>query len=199
MKRFHVHLGVDDLQASIGFYSTLFAAPPTVQRPDYAKWMLEDPRVNFAISSGHATRGVEHLGIQVEDEGIDRFYFSHLNYAGRGNKNRKDDAQHQLTRWAMDLLFDTCWEYNQRGLNKEFTTGNNAGLKPLEIKAYAANGTITLFEPAYYTPVIGDAYALIPGCRKREADCRDKYGNIVNFFGFTRIPTTSTYTKVGAA
>ena len=61
----------------------------------------------------------------VEDEGIDRFYFSHLNYAGRGNKNRKDDAQYQLTRWAMDLLFDTCWEYQQRGLNKEFTTGNN--------------------------------------------------------------------------
>jgi len=61
----------------------------------------------------------------VEDEGIDRFYFSHLNYAGRGNKNRKDDAQHQLTRWAMDLLFDTCWDYQQRGLEKEFTTGNN--------------------------------------------------------------------------
>jgi len=61
----------------------------------------------------------------VEDEGIDRFYFSHLNYAGRGNKNRKDDAQYQLTRQAMDLLFDTCWEYRQRGLEKEFTTGNN--------------------------------------------------------------------------
>ncbi|RIX44730.1 MAG: heme d1 biosynthesis radical SAM protein NirJ [Rhodocyclales bacterium GT-UBC] len=61
----------------------------------------------------------------VEDEGIDRFYFSHLNYAGRGNKNRKDDAQHQLTRQAMDLLFDTCWDYRQRGLVKEFTTGNN--------------------------------------------------------------------------
>lgn len=61
----------------------------------------------------------------VEDEGIDRFYFSHLNYAGRGNKNRKDDAQHQLTRQAMDLLFDTCWAYRQRGLVKEFTTGNN--------------------------------------------------------------------------
>jgi MoaA/NifB/PqqE/SkfB family radical SAM enzyme len=61
----------------------------------------------------------------VEDEGIDRFYFSHLNYAGRGNKNRKDDALHKLTRWAMDLLFDTCWEYQQRGLEKEFTTGNN--------------------------------------------------------------------------
>ena len=58
----------------------------------------------------------------VEDEGIDRFYFSHLNYAGRGNKNRKDDARHQLTRQAMDLLFDTCWEYRQKGLHKEFTS-----------------------------------------------------------------------------
>jgi heme d1 biosynthesis radical SAM protein NirJ len=61
----------------------------------------------------------------VEAERIDRFYFSHLNYAGRGNKNRQNDAQHQLTRQAMDLLFDTCWDYQQRGLNKEFTTGNN--------------------------------------------------------------------------
>jgi heme d1 biosynthesis radical SAM protein NirJ len=61
----------------------------------------------------------------VEEEGIDRFYFSHLNYAGRGNKNRKDDALHQMTRNAMDLLFDTCWSYQERGLVKEFTTGNN--------------------------------------------------------------------------
>ncbi|MDP2795787.1 MAG: heme d1 biosynthesis radical SAM protein NirJ [Sulfurisoma sp.] len=61
----------------------------------------------------------------VEDEGVDRFYFSHLNYAGRGNKNRKDDAHHQMTRQAMDLLFDTCWKHQQQGLRKEFTTGNN--------------------------------------------------------------------------
>ncbi len=61
----------------------------------------------------------------VEDEGIDRFYFSHLNYAGRGNTNRRDDAHHQMTRQAMDLLFDTCWDYQARGLEKEFTTGNN--------------------------------------------------------------------------
>jgi heme d1 biosynthesis radical SAM protein NirJ len=65
----------------------------------------------------------------VENEGIDRFYFSHLNYAGRGNKNRKDDALHQMTKDAMDLLFDTCWRYEelrqQRGIVKEFTTGNN--------------------------------------------------------------------------
>jgi heme d1 biosynthesis radical SAM protein NirJ len=61
----------------------------------------------------------------VADEGIDRFYFSHLNYAGRGNKNRKDDAHHRMTRAAMLLLFDTCWKYQEQGLHKEFTTGNN--------------------------------------------------------------------------
>jgi len=61
----------------------------------------------------------------TEEERIDRFYFSHLNYAGRGNKNRKDDAQHQLTRWAMDLLFETCWQDVQDGRIREFTTGNN--------------------------------------------------------------------------
>lgn len=68
MKRLHVHVGVSDLDQSIGFYSTLFAAQPTVVKDDYAKWMLEDPRVNFAISSGnHARSGIEHLGIQVEN------------------------------------------------------------------------------------------------------------------------------------
>ena len=80
--------------------------------------------VRFTMTQDNAHDLPELLKL-VEDESIDRFYFSHLNYAGRGNKNRKDDAQHQLTRWAMDLLFDTCWEYQQRGLNKEFTTGNN--------------------------------------------------------------------------
>lgn len=65
MKRLHVHLGVADVAASIPFYSALFAAAPTVVKPDYAKWMLEDPRVNFAISS-RAAPGLDHLGIQAE-------------------------------------------------------------------------------------------------------------------------------------
>lgn len=69
MKRLHIHTGVENLDKSIGFYSTLFGAPPSVTKPDYAKWMLEDPRVNFAISEGrNASKGIEHLGIQVEDE-----------------------------------------------------------------------------------------------------------------------------------
>ena len=67
MKRLHVHVGVEDLDRSVAFYSTLFGAEPTVTKGDYAKWMLDDPRVNFAISSGdHAAKGIEHLGIQVE-------------------------------------------------------------------------------------------------------------------------------------
>ena len=67
MKRLHVHVGVDDLANSVRFYSTLFGAEPTVVKDDYAKWLLDDPRVNFAISQGnHAKNGIEHLGIQVE-------------------------------------------------------------------------------------------------------------------------------------
>ena len=69
MKRMHIHVGVDNLDASIKFYSTLFDAEPTVKKDDYAKWMLDDPRVNFAISSeNHASKGIEHLGIQAESE-----------------------------------------------------------------------------------------------------------------------------------
>jgi catechol 2,3-dioxygenase-like lactoylglutathione lyase family enzyme len=84
MKRLHVHVGVTDLEQSIGFYSTLFGSEPTVLKPDYAKWMLEDPRVNFSISSGrHAAKGIEHLGIQAES--IDELseVYGRLDAAGR--------------------------------------------------------------------------------------------------------------------
>ncbi|MBN8735964.1 MAG: VOC family protein [Xanthomonadales bacterium] len=67
MKRFHVHVNVNDLDASIRFYSTLFGSTPTVHKSDYAKWMLEDPRVNFAISQRDRAPGVDHLGLQAED------------------------------------------------------------------------------------------------------------------------------------
>jgi catechol 2,3-dioxygenase-like lactoylglutathione lyase family enzyme len=67
MKRLHVHVAVHDLKQSIRFYSALFAAEPTVRKDDYAKWQLEDPRVNFAISSRGAKAGVDHLGIQAEN------------------------------------------------------------------------------------------------------------------------------------
>lgn len=68
MKRFHVHVRVKDLNDSLAFYNALFNQQPTVLKPDYAKWMLEDPRINYAISTGHAEIGIEHLGLQVESE-----------------------------------------------------------------------------------------------------------------------------------
>ena len=68
MKRFHVHVSVDDLDANIRFYSTVFGAAPSVRRDDYAKWMIDDPRVNFAISKRGAAPGLDHLGLQVETD-----------------------------------------------------------------------------------------------------------------------------------
>jgi predicted enzyme related to lactoylglutathione lyase len=67
MKRMHVHVAVPDISDAIGFYSALFSAQPAVVKPDYAKWMLDDPRVNFAISTRGRQPGLDHLGIQVED------------------------------------------------------------------------------------------------------------------------------------
>lgn len=66
MKRLHVHVAVHDLEQSIRFYSALFAAQPAVRKPDYAKWMLDDPRVNFAVSTRSGRTGIDHLGIQAE-------------------------------------------------------------------------------------------------------------------------------------
>lgn len=82
MKRMHIHIGVENLDASIEFYSTLFDAEPTVTKSDYAKWMLDDPRVNFAISSeNHAAKGIEHLGIQVDSSDTLQEVFTRLRKA----------------------------------------------------------------------------------------------------------------------
>ncbi|HWX07428.1 MAG TPA: ArsI/CadI family heavy metal resistance metalloenzyme [Bradyrhizobium sp.] len=82
MKRLHVHVAVNDIAQSIGFYSALFAARPAVVKPDYAKWMLDDPRVNFAISSRGREPGLDHLGIQVEDAGELSEVYARLREAG---------------------------------------------------------------------------------------------------------------------
>jgi catechol 2,3-dioxygenase-like lactoylglutathione lyase family enzyme len=84
MTRFHVHVGVENLDASIAFYAGLFGQAPSVVKPDYAKWMLEDPRVNFAISHNQtAAKGIEHLGLQVEDEAELTAVYGRLEAAGR--------------------------------------------------------------------------------------------------------------------
>ena len=83
MKRLHVHVGVESLAASVCFYSALFGTEPTVLKADYAKWMLQDPRMNFAISQRGAAPGIEHLGIQVEDHAQLQEVYARLRRAAR--------------------------------------------------------------------------------------------------------------------
>jgi catechol 2,3-dioxygenase-like lactoylglutathione lyase family enzyme len=83
MKRMHVHVAVEDITAAARFYSALFAAEPSVLKPDYAKWMLEDPCVNFAISMRGQAAGLDHLGIQVEDAAELREVYDRLKAAER--------------------------------------------------------------------------------------------------------------------
>ncbi len=90
MKRMHVHVSVESIPDAIGFYSALFAAQPSVTKPDYAKWMLDDPRVNFAISTRGRAPGLDHLGIQVEDAGELREVYARLDNAGR---NVREEGQ----------------------------------------------------------------------------------------------------------
>jgi len=90
VKRLHVHIAVDNLAHSIGFYSTLFGAEPSVVKPDYAKWMLDDPKVNLAISQrDRIAPGVDHLGIQVETDGELRELASRLKSAGEVTRDQE--------------------------------------------------------------------------------------------------------------
>ena len=82
MKRLHIHVAVENLPQSIGFYSALFAAQPAVVKADYAKWMLDDPRVNFAISTRGRQPGLDHLGIQVENADELQEVYGRLHEAG---------------------------------------------------------------------------------------------------------------------
>ena len=92
MKRFHVHVAVADLDQAVGFYSTLFDSQPSVLKTDYAKWMLEDPRVNFAVSVRGAAPGLDHLGIQVDSADDLQRIADNLGAAGRSVFEQKDAA-----------------------------------------------------------------------------------------------------------
>jgi catechol 2,3-dioxygenase-like lactoylglutathione lyase family enzyme len=109
MKRFHVHVSVSDLSASIQFYSELFGSDPTVHRPDYAKWMLEDPRINFAISSHRQPVGVNHLGFQVDTDEELRGMRSQL----QGADSRMVQQDEQLCCYARS---DKYWVTDPTGI-----------------------------------------------------------------------------------
>ncbi len=126
MNRFHVHVRVDDIQKSIPFYATLFGLEPSVVKSDYAKWMLDDPRVNFAISSrAEGASGVDHLGIQVETDGELRTLAGRLKSAGqttldeeavtccyaKGNKSWVNDPAG--VRWETFFTFGEATTYGE--------------------------------------------------------------------------------------
>ncbi|HUA34470.1 MAG TPA: ArsI/CadI family heavy metal resistance metalloenzyme [Candidatus Binataceae bacterium] len=92
MKRFHAHVRVDDLESSVRFYSTLFGTEPAVLKSDYAKWMLEDPRINFAITAGSTSTGLDHLGLQVESDEDLAMIAGRLESAGQSVRKQENAA-----------------------------------------------------------------------------------------------------------
>jgi len=92
MQRLHVHIGVQDLDTNIRFYTSLFGAEPTVVKEDYAKWMLDDPRVNFAISTHSGKVGLDHVGIQAESADELNDIEARLNAAGIAGEAQVDTA-----------------------------------------------------------------------------------------------------------
>ncbi len=128
MKRLHVHVSVEDLARSIRFYSTLFSAEPTVVKDDYAKWMLDDPRVNFAISKlPGRTPGISHLGIQAEDEAELSEVYDRLSRAERPIVEAKSATccyAHSDKQWIADpqgVPWETFFTYGQATVYGEST------------------------------------------------------------------------------
>jgi len=112
MKRLHVNLSVEDLDASVRFYSKLFAAEPGVLKPDYARWMLDDPRVNFAVSTRQPGRGVNHLGIQAEDDSELEEVYARLREAGGAVLDEGETTccyAHSKKQWISDPQ-GVAWE-----------------------------------------------------------------------------------------
>ena len=131
MKRLHVHVSVGNLAESIRFYSTLFKAEPSVLKADYAKWMLDDPRVNFAISTRGEARGLDHLGIQVESPDELREISGRLSEAEHPIVEQKNAA-------CCYARSDKAWARDPQGISWETfftfgettTYGEGTGMRP---------------------------------------------------------------------
>jgi predicted enzyme related to lactoylglutathione lyase len=126
MKRMHVHVAVDDLGHSIAFYSALFDASPAVVKSDYAKWMLDDPRVNLAISTRGRPPGLDHLGIQVEDKAELHEVYARLRKAG-GTVIEQGETACCYAKSEKSWIDDPAgiaWEtFHTTGLNTDYGDG----------------------------------------------------------------------------
>jgi catechol 2,3-dioxygenase-like lactoylglutathione lyase family enzyme len=136
MKRLHVHVAVRDLEQSIRFYKAMFDAEPTVKKDDYAKWQLEDPRVNFAISQRGAKAGIDHLGIQVESDaelGQLRSQLAQADVAIRDQRNATCCYARSDKHWTIDPQ-GIAWE-SFHTLEAAPRYGDDARLPVREAKA----------------------------------------------------------------
>ena len=136
MKRFHVHVAVHDLEQSVRFYAALFGTPPTVRKDDYAKWMLDDPRVNFAISQRAAKAGLDHLGIQAENNTELEDIGTRLAQADVSTTAQKGAAccyAKSDTYWTIDPQ-GVAWE-SFHTLDSVPVYGSDVRLEPREAKA----------------------------------------------------------------
>lgn len=159
MKRMHVHVAVANVEQSVRFYATLFAAAPTVLKPDYAKWMLEDPRVNFAISKRGASPGIEHLGIQVEDETELAEVYARLGRAGRpvveekattccyANSDKQWIADPQGVPWETFLTTGEATVYGRSGAVERLAAGSEIADAPCCTPAAAELATAKTAPP----------------------------------------------------
>jgi len=149
MNRFHVHVRVADLDTSVRFYSTLFGAGPTVLKSDYAKWMLDDPRVNFAITAGMSAVGIDHLGLQVESDGDLATIASRLEAAGQAVAKQENAAccyARGNKGWVSDPS-GVSWEtFHTFGENT--TYGNDVAPRVTAVKEPAPESCCTPSEPA---------------------------------------------------
>ncbi len=153
MKRMHVHLSVENVEQSVRFYATLFAAEPTVLKPYYAKWMLEDPRLNFAISKRAVSLGIEHLGIQVENETELAEVYDRLSRAERpileekattccyANSDKQWIADPQGVAWETFLTKGEATVYGRSGAVERLAAGNETADVPCCTPSFAELST----------------------------------------------------------
>jgi catechol 2,3-dioxygenase-like lactoylglutathione lyase family enzyme len=138
MKRFHAHVRVDDLESSVRFYSTLFGTEPAVLKADYAKWMLDDPRVNFAITAGSTSTGLDHLGLQVESDEDLAIVAGRLDAAGQSVMKQTNAAccyARGNKGWVSDPS-GISWE-TFHTFGESTVYGNDVAPRPLASKAAA--------------------------------------------------------------
>ncbi|MGK7388895.1 MAG: ArsI/CadI family heavy metal resistance metalloenzyme [Candidatus Cyclobacteriaceae bacterium M2_1C_046] len=142
MKRFHVHLKVKDLQESISFYTALFNIAPAVEKSDYAKWMLNEPAVNFALSSGHSKAGIEHLGLQVDSpEELEEVYSNMKNAKGMVFKEGDSTCCYSKSQksWVTDPQ-GVDWEaFHTYGESTLYGEGRNARPSPEAMESWTGN------------------------------------------------------------